>query len=169
MLPAKQGAATRTGVWPGVMGSARWSAAGWLAWTNVRRGESSGRAGREPGEPSGLLVKQSRTHAPAARCCLRQPAPTFRAESLQQSWISQSPELVPVVHWGPVCAGTCGDGCSAVSARAAPGCYFSSHSVLVLVSQTAALSQQEEGSPAYASHLGLKGSDDKNAQNESSS
>ena len=54
-----------------------------------------------------------------------------------------------------------------VSARAAPGLlFFIAFCVLTPVPQQAALSQQEEGSPAWASPLGLKGSDDKNARNE---
>lgn len=58
-------------------------------------------------------------------CCQVLPAPASTdlpcGKLAAEAGISQSPELVPVVHWGPVCAGTCGDGCSVVSARAAPG------------------------------------------------
>lgn len=105
-------------------------------------------------------------------CCQALPVPASAAlpcrKLVAEAGISQSPELVPLLHWGCVCTGSFGDSCSTVSAPAAPGLlFFIAFCDLMLVPQWSALSRREEGSPAWASRLGLKGSDDKNARNES--
>lgn len=154
-LPAKQGAASTASVWPGAAGSAPHSAR--LA--KCQEGEIA------PGERawSQASLAGSLSNAVPGRCSRA----TGRA--CGSGWDIAEPRAgPPVLHQGHVLGWEFWGQLLCSARRRCPGLpFFITFCVLAAIPQWSALSRREEGSPAWASRFGLKGSDDKNAWNES--